>query len=264
MPYADINGARLHYEIVGSGAQTIVFSHGLLMSGEMFREQAAALSAQYRCILYDHRGQGRSEVSDSGYDMDSLANDAATLIGVLDAAPCHFVGLSMGGFVGMRLAINQPRLLRSLVLMETSADPEPNRFKYTLMAWFGRWFGFRLLVNPVMKILFGRAFMGDPSKVEARARWRRHLLALDRVGTYRAAREVINREGVYHELGKVSTPTLVLVGDEDVATVPARAERIRAAMPNARLVVIPNAGHSASLEQPDEVNAAIGEFIRAQ
>lgn len=262
MPSLDVNGARLHYEIVGSGTETIVFSHGLLMSGEMFRQQAEALGRHYRCILYDHRGQGRSEVTDGGYDMDTLAEDAVALIDQLDAAPCHFVGLSMGGFVGLRLAIRHPQLLRSLVLMDTSADPEPRRFKYSLMAWFGRWFGFRLLVKPVMRLMFGRSFLRDPGKVDARAGWRRHLLALDRIGAYRAARGVIDRESVYDALGAITVPTLVLVGDEDVATVPALAERIRAAIPHARLVVIPHAGHTTAVEQPEAVNTVIGEFFR--
>jgi pimeloyl-ACP methyl ester carboxylesterase len=108
VPFKQINGARLYYEESGSGSETIVFSHGLLMSGEMFSEQVKALCDRYRCICYDHRGQARSEVTKSGYDMDSLTEDAASLIHELDAAPCHFAGLSMGGFVGMRLAIHHP------------------------------------------------------------------------------------------------------------------------------------------------------------
>ena len=80
MPTRMINGAQIHYEDVGTGPETIVFSHGLLMSGEMFEAQAQALSGRYRCISYDHRGQARSEVAKSGYDMDSLTSDAAALI----------------------------------------------------------------------------------------------------------------------------------------------------------------------------------------
>ncbi len=129
MAFKQINGARIYYQETGSGPETIVFSHGLLMSGEMFSEQVKALSGRYRCICYDHRGQSRSEVTDSGYEMDSLTEDAAALIRELDCAPCHFAGLSMGGFVGMRLAIRHPGLLKSLVLLETTADPEPEQNK---------------------------------------------------------------------------------------------------------------------------------------
>jgi pimeloyl-ACP methyl ester carboxylesterase len=139
MPTRVINGAELHYEERGSGPETIVFSHGLLMSGDMFREQVEALSDRYRCVSYDHRGQARSAVTETGYDMDSLTADAAALISELGAAPCHFVGLSMGGFIGMRLAIHHRNLLRSLVLMDTSADPEPeeNKGPYRRLAFVG-------------------------------------------------------------------------------------------------------------------------------
>jgi 3-oxoadipate enol-lactonase len=263
MPTRVINGARIHYEETGAGPETIVFSHGLLMSGEMFSEQVKALSARYRCITYDHRGQARSEVTESGYDMDSLAADAAALINELGAAPCHFAGLSMGGFVGMRLAIHHPRLLRSLILMDTSADPEPeqNRGPYKRLAFVGRWFGFRPVVKPVMQIMFGKSFLADPAREVERKLWKNHLVGLDRVGTSRAAHGVIEREGVYDLLSRIESPTLVLVGDEDVATVPAKAERMHQAIKDSKLVVIPGAGHSASVEQPALVTKAIGDFL---
>jgi len=263
MPTRVINGARIHYEEAGSGPETIVFSHGLLMNGEMFSEQVKSLSARYRCISYDHRGQGRSEVTESGYDMDSLAADAAALISELGAAPCHFAGLSMGGFVGMRLAIHHPELLRSLILMDTSADPEPeqNRGPYRRLAFVGRWFGFRPVVKPVMKIMFGKTFLTDPAKKALREHWKNHLVGLDRIGTSRAAHGVIDRDGVYDQLDRIRTPTLVLVGDEDVATVPAKAERLHAAIRDSKYVVIPGAGHSASIEQPALVTRAIEDFL---
>ncbi|MDX1460600.1 MAG: alpha/beta fold hydrolase [Xanthomonadales bacterium] len=261
MPFVTVNGVRLHYRESGHGQETIVFSHGLLMSGDMFARQVHALSNRYRCIAYDHRGQGHSEVTESGYDMDTLAGDAAALIEALGAAQCHFVGLSMGGFVGMRLAIHRPELLRSLVLMETSADPEPHKIKYRAMAWFGRLFGFRPLLGPVTKIMFGRSFLADPDMREQRDFWRQHFLNLDRAGTFRAAQGVIDREGVFERLSQIQAPTLVLVGDEDIATTPAKAERIRQNIPRAKLTVIAGAGHSSSIEQPDRVTTEIRDFL---
>src|SRR5690349_639574 len=124
MPHLKINGVNYYYEEHGSGKETIVFSHGLLWSGAMFAKQVAALKSRYRVITYDHRGQGQTEVTQGGYDMDTLTGDAVELIKALNAAPCHFAGLSMGGFVAMRLAIRHPELLKSVILMETSADPE--------------------------------------------------------------------------------------------------------------------------------------------
>lgn len=263
MPTRTINGVRIHYEDMGTGPETILFSHGLLMSGEMFEAQVQALSERYRCISYDHRGQARSQVAESGYDMDSLTDDAAALIRELDAPPCHFAGLSMGGFVGMRLAIRHPELLKSLILMGTSADPEPeqNRGPYRRLAFVGRWFGFRPVAKPIMQIMFGETFLADPAAEAARNHWKKHLIGLDRVGTSRAAHGVIDRDGVYDQLNRIDTPTLILVGDEDVATVPAKAQRMHQAIAGSQLVMIPGAGHSASIEQPALVTRAIENFL---
>ena len=74
----------------------------------MFAPQIEALSDRYRCIAFDFRGQGRSQVTDAGYDMDTLAVDAAALIERLGAAPCHLVGLPVGGFVAIRGAARRP------------------------------------------------------------------------------------------------------------------------------------------------------------
>ena len=266
MPYKKINGANLYYEEHGAGEETIVFSHGLLMSGDMFSDQVRELSSSYRCISFDHRGQARSQVTASGYDMNSLTDDAAALIQALDASPCHFAGLSMGGFVGMRLAIRKPELLRSLILMETTADPEPpqNRGPYRKLAFIGRWLGFRLVVDRLMNIMFSQSFLNNPEKGKAREHWREHLLGLNKKGTSRAAHAVIDRQGVYDELDRIDLPTLIMVGDEDVATVPAKSERMHAAIRDSKLVLIPQAGHSASIEEPEAVTRAIGEFLMEQ
>ena len=263
MPKLDINGAKIHYEERGEGPETIVFSHGLLMSGEMFRDQLAAFSDRYRCITFDHRGQGKSEVTKSGYDMDSLTEDAAALIRKLDCAPCHFAGLSMGGFVGMRLAVRYPELLRSLILMETTSDPEPveNKGPYRRLAFVGRWLSFRLVSKRVGQIMFGRSFLNDPEREQLQKLWKTRLIALDRIGTTRAAHGVIDRDGFYEHLGQVDMPTLILVGDEDVATPLSKSERMRAAIRNSELIVIPRAGHSASIEEPQAINEALKQFL---
>jgi len=265
MPRMTINGAELHVEDRGLGPETIAFSHGLLMSGRMFDNQVNALADRYRCIRWDHRGQGLSEVTRSGYDMDSLTEDAAALIQQLDCAPCHFVGLSMGGFVGMRLAIRHASLLRSLILVDTSADPEAEkaRAQYRRLRFIARWVGLGLVVNRVMSILFGSSFLTDETRAEERELWRERLRANHRIGITRAAKGVIDREGVIDQIAAITVPTLIIVGDEDVATRPERSERIHARIPNSRLVVIPRAGHTSTVEEPVAVNAAIEEFLES-
>ncbi|MEJ2515852.1 MAG: alpha/beta fold hydrolase [Gammaproteobacteria bacterium] len=263
MPFLTVNGARLHYEIRGRGPGTLVFAHGLLFSGEMFAPQVAALSRQYRCVTFDFRGQGRSEVTETGYDMDTLTQDALGLIRSLNLAPCHFAGLSMGGFVAMRLAIRYPEMLESLVLMATSADPEPaeNVAKYRALNFVSRWIGPGVVASRVMPIMFGGTFMEDPSRAALRKEMRRRIASNDRLGISRATAGVIDRQGVYESLGAISVPTLVIVGDEDIATTPAKAQRIHEAVPGSRLVTIPGAGHTATVEEPAAVTRAIADFL---
>lgn len=262
MPTITINGAEIYYEDTGQGEETIVFSHGLLWSGRMFQAQVAALQGRYRCITYDHRGQGRSEVTAGGYDMDSLAEDAAALIEALELGPCHFAGLSMGGFVAMRLAARRPELLRSLILLETSADAEPaeNVPRYRLLNLIVRLFGVRAVAGQVLPIMFGSSFLGDASRAQELERWQQELLGNQR-SIVRAVKGVIDRAPIYPELDQVRLPTLIIVGDEDVATVPAKAQRIAQAIAGSRLVVIPGAGHTSTVEEPAAVNAALQDFL---
>lgn len=263
MPNAQINGTTLYFEDHGTGPETIVFSHGLLWSGQMFDPQVVALRARYRCITYDHRGQGRSAVPDDGYDIDTVTDDAAALIELLGAAPCHFVGLSMGGFVGMRLALRHPELLRSLILLNTSADPEPpeNIPRYRMLARIARWLGMRPVAGRVMPILFGRAFLTDPSRAALRRSWHGRLLENDRRGATKATLGVVERDGVYEELAQIPHPTLVIAGEADVATVPAKGRRIAERIPNARFALIPRAGHTSSIEESALVTETIRSFL---
>jgi pimeloyl-ACP methyl ester carboxylesterase len=266
MPKTRVNGAELHYvdEGAGAGAQAILFLHGLLWSGEMFRAQIDALKGTHRCIALDWRGQGQSEVTPDGYDMDTLYADAAALIESLGLKPCHVVGLSMGGFVGMRLAARRPELVRSLVLLETSAEPEPaeNVPKYRKLNFVARWFGLGLVKNKVLPIMFGRTFLKDPARAELRETWTKRLVGNHKIGITRAVTGVIERKPILGELGAVKCPTLVMVGDEDVATVPAKAEKITGAISGAKLVRIPRAGHSSTIEEPAFVTEQLQAFLR--
>lgn len=263
MPFLDVNGTRLYYEDTGGSGEPIVFSHGLLWSGRMFDKQVAALKDRYRCITYDHRGQGQSDVwKVDAVDMETVYADAVGLIEKLGVGPCHFVGLSMGGFMGMRLAARRPDLLRSLSLLETSADPEPeqNVPRYKLLNVVARWMGLGLVADKVMPIMFGRTFLEDPARAAERAEWKRRLKE-NRRDIWRAVNGVIRRRGVYEELSRIKTPTLVLVGAEDVATVPAKAERLHGAIAGSKLVKLPRGGHTSTVEEPELLNAALVEFL---
>lgn len=264
MPDIHVNGAQLHYEEAGSGPETVVFAHGLLFDRRIFEHQVAALSERYRCIAFDFRGHGASEVTRGGYDMDTMAADAAALIEALEAAPCHFVGLSMGGFVGLRLAVRRPELVRSLALLDTSADPEPreNLPRYRRLNLVARLFGLRVVAGRVMPIVFGRTTMTE--RRDLVELWRDRIANQSRRGITRAVVGVTGRDGVADLLGRVQVPTLVVVGEEDVATTPEKAERLRDGIAGAELVVVPGAGHMSTIERPEAVTRALRAFLARQ
>ena len=263
MPKITINGAELYYEQHGSGEQTLVFAHSMLFNCRMFDAQVAALKDRYRCLLYDFRGQGQSEITADGYDLDSLSEDAAELIETLGNPPVHFLGFSMGGMVGLRLAIRRPELLRSLMLLNTSADPEgsENMRQAKMLRWATRWLGPRMTVGQVMPFFFSEGCLKDPDRQDLVDEWRGHFMANDRVGVSRAVQGVLEREGVAGELDKIQLPTLIISGENDLATTPEKSQRMQAGIAGSLLVQIPRSGHMTPVEEPEAVNAALEAFL---
>lgn len=265
MPTVRINGVELYYQEQGRGEQTVVFSHGLLWSTRMFEAQLRALAEHYRVIAWDHRGQGRSASPDErSHQIESCYHDALALLEHIGATPCHFVGLSMGGFVGMRLAARHPQLIRSLSLLATAADNEPAAHlpRYKTLTAVVRRLGPRPVAAKVMPIMFGPTFLTDPAHASARERWRGELIRNART-IYRAVNGVIEREHCMDELANIRCPVLVLHGDEDHAISRSRALASYEAIAGARFVAIEAAGHSMTVENPDAVTEALREFLAA-
>ena len=261
MPKILINGCNYYYEDMGSGKETIVFSHGLLWSSKMFSNQIAYLKNDYRIISYDHRGQGQSEVTKNGYGIDSLYEDACELIRQLKLGKVHFAGLSMGGFIAMRIGARNPEMVKSLILMDTSAEGEPNKFKYKILNAIVKLFGVGPVINPITKIMFGEKFLSDDNKKEFRSQLLMELKNLNK-SIVKATEGVINRKGIEDEIHNITCPTLIMVGTQDVATVPVKAEFIHRKIKNSQLKYIEVAGHSSSMEEPDQVNEFIGAFLK--
>lgn len=263
MTLVPLNGTALWVEDSGTGPP-VVLSHGLLWSTRLFDPQVVALRARYRCVAYDHRGQGRSADDAAGaIDLETCYADAVALLEALALGPVHWVGLSMGGFVGMRLAARRPDLVRSLALLETTAAAEAPAAapRYRRLALAARLLGVRAVAGRVMPIMFGRTFLTDPARAEERAEWRTRL-AGNRRAIWRAVLGVVERAPLADvELARITAPTLVVVGDEDVATPPAHAEHLAACIPGARLAVVGGAGHSCTVEQPARVNALLADFL---
>ena len=270
MTLVAVNGIQLNIHDTGApdgkpDAPVLVMGHGLLFSTTMWRHQIAALSTEYRCVAVDWRGQGATPQTGSGYDMDTLYEDLVALIEHLGVGPVHYAGLSMGGFVGQRLAARRPDLVRSLILIDTSSGPEdPDKVaRYGLLAKVYGLFGFRPLKGQVAPIMFSPAWLKTPAGRDAVGTWAAELAPLQRGGVKKAIMGVVDRTPIVEELGAVTAPTLVIVGSEDVATTPAKAEVIAGAIKGSRLDVLSGVGHVSTLEDPDRVTALMREFLAA-
>ncbi|MCB1042472.1 MAG: alpha/beta hydrolase [Acidobacteria bacterium] len=255
------NGVKLHYIERGSGNETVLFLHGLLWDTRLYEPQYEALKDRYRCVAFDFRGQGQSEVTMTGFDMDTLYEDCVAFIETLGIGACHVVGLSMGGFVAMRLAARRPDLVKSLILLETSCEVEPKVVSYRMLNFIARWFGFGPVINRVMPIMFGKTFMSDPEREALRKELAQRIMNNHRVGITRAVRGVIDRLGIESELALIKAPTLIMVGDEDVGTVPQKAQHIHHLVQGSQLEIIKRAGHTSTLEEPEQVNQHLTTFL---
>jgi 3-oxoadipate enol-lactonase len=269
MPTLRTAGAEVAYSDTGvpttrPDAPTIVFGHGLLFSGWMFAAQIEALRSSYRCVAIDWRGQGASPPPENGkYDMDSLYDDAVAVIEHLGIAPVHWVGLSMGGFVGQRIAARRTDLVRSLTLLDTSPDPE-ERFaaiQDKALSAIYRVAGMGPVRASVLKIMLGPTFRNDPASKPIIDEWMSQVDRTDRRGLLGAILAVANRRGVADEIGSITVPTLVAVGADDKPTPVRKSEAIAKVIKGARLEVVPNAGHSSTIEQPDAITALITTFL---
>jgi pimeloyl-ACP methyl ester carboxylesterase len=269
LPTLRTNGAVVAYSDTGApdgrpDAPTIVFGHGLLFSGWMFSAQIEALRATHRCVAIDFRGQGASPpASDGRYDMDTLYEDAVAVVEHLGVAPAHWVGLSMGGFVAQRVAARRPELVRSLTLLDTSPDRE-ERFAAVqdkLLTVVYRLMGIAPVKRPVLKIMLGPTFRNDPASRPVIEEWMRQLQQTARDGLVGAILAVADRNGVLAEIGSIGAPTLVICGADDRPTPVRKAEKIAAAIPGARLEIVPDAGHSSTIEQPAAVTTLIRTFL---
>ncbi|WP_131786899.1 alpha/beta fold hydrolase [Protofrankia symbiont of Coriaria ruscifolia] len=268
MPTINISGVTISYSDTGApaglpDASTIMFGHGLLFSGWMFHPQITALREHYRCIAVDWRGQGETPATADGYDMDTLTGDAVALIRELGVAPVHWVGLSMGGFIGQRIAARHGELLRSLTLLDTSAGPEdPGKVReYKQLAWLLRLFGIKPILGKVGSYMFGHTFLADPASRTTINEWVIRLNRSKRAAVRKAVLGVADRAPVEHEITGITVPTLVVVGADDKATPPEKAERIAARIPDAQLQIVANCGHTSTLEQPATIIGLLDKFL---
>jgi 3-oxoadipate enol-lactonase len=265
VPRANINGIDLSWVEHGKGPKTVVFSHSYLADHRHFAAQIEALASRYRVIAYDHRDHGDSGRAAGPYEFQSLVDDAVALIRHVDAAPCHFVGLSTGGFIATRLLVHHAELVDRVVIMDAAGGPEPKRaqLKYQGMFAILRLLGIKPLLSTAMKLMFGASSFADASKQELLSTWRERFAANDPQALIRFGNAIFGRGSIMDALPRVNRPVMVMVGEEDRPQPVSVSRRLAAAIPGARLEIIPRAGHLSTLEQPELINAALLEFLGA-
>lgn len=244
-------------------APPLLLIAGAASRKEGWARQLAHFRRSWRVIAYDARGMGESPVVDAPAAMDVLAGDAVGLLDALGIDRAHVWGISMGGKVAQELALGWPERVDRLVLGCTTAGaahrigPEPwgNLRAETLTE--------DLYAELVVPTLFGRRFREQrPHLVEAFARLRRRNPP-DPVGVARQWEAHLAFDS-WERLPSLEHPTLVITGDADEIVDPANSRVLAERLPDATLVVIPEAGHSFHVEAPQRTHAAVEAFLRDQ
>ncbi|TDQ01438.1 3-oxoadipate enol-lactonase [Labedaea rhizosphaerae] len=236
----------------------VVLSASLGSDLRMWRAQASALAdVGYRVVRYDHRGHGGSPVPPGPYTLDELGADALALLDRLGAARVHWVGLSLGGMVGMWLAEQAPERLARLVLCCTSAKFGPREMWEDRIAAV-RAGGTAGQAGPAVERWFTKDFRTANPDVVA--------LAQDMVtGTpdegYLGCCAAIRDMDLTQGLPSIGAPTLVIAGAQDKSTPPDHAERITSAVPGARLKVLDPGAHLVAVERADRVTELIIDHL---
>lgn len=257
MSYCAIDDVRLYYTDRGQGPP-LLFVHGLGSSGRDWAAQVDHFARRHRVLRVDLRGHGRSERGEGGYSIPQFARDVAVFVRKRGGCPVHLVGLSMGGMVALELAASAPRLLRSLVVVNSVADMR-------LHSWHDVWFyvSRRLTVQMLgmrrVGQLLARKLFVKPSQEDLRRKFVRRWAQNDK-RAYLASVDAIMRWSVADRLGRIDVPTLLVSSDEDYTPVAAK-ERMVARMPRADLAVVDDARHALPVERPEAFNAIVADFL---
>ncbi len=242
---------KLHHRVDGAAdAPPLVLSSSLGTTHALWDPQVPVLSERFRLVRYDRRGHGRSPVPDGPYSLDDLGGDVLDLLDELSLERVSFCGLSLGGMVGMWLAVNAPERLDRLVLCCTAAAlPPPEHWH--IRAAMVRHDGMAAVADAVVARWF-------PHDVPAALveHYRQQLLATPAEG-YAGCCEALADVDLGARLAEIRAPTLVLSGEEDTVTPPARGDELAAEIPGARHVTFPDTGHLANTERPERFSELV-------
>jgi 3-oxoadipate enol-lactonase/4-carboxymuconolactone decarboxylase len=251
---------NLYHEVTGpADGPPVVLSGSLGSDVRMWDPQVETLAAAgFRVIRYDHRGHGRSPAPTGPYTLAELATDAVALLDQLGLARVSWVGLSLGGMVGMWLAEHEPARLDRLVLCCTSSELGPASM-WQERASTARTQGMSALAEAAVGRWVTPAFAeSHPETVT----WLREMVTSHSPEGYASCCTAIEQMSIVDDLSTVTVPTLVVAGADDQATPPEHGRRIADAVPGARLAVVPGAAHLGNVEQPAAFTGLILDHLR--
>jgi YbgC/YbaW family acyl-CoA thioester hydrolase len=260
-PRLTVNGVSLAVEVRGDGP-AILFIHGYPLDRTIWRGQIDGLDG-YRRIAPDLRGMGQSDAPDLGYGMGIYAADLAALLDALGVGEVVLCGLSMGGYVIFEFLRRWRDRVRAVILVDTRAEADGTEARRTrdVVAGTARESGAGAIADAMLpRLLAPGTVEASPELAERIRRMMAATPVAGIVGALAAMRDRRDATGLLPTLAGL--PALVIVGEEDAITPPDGARRIAAAIPGARLVVVPGAGHLTPVERPSETTAAIRDFLR--
>jgi len=259
MPFIKIGDCVHHYVVEGHADKpALLFSNSLGSDLRVWDPMVPQLVSDFRLIRYDTRGHGLSEAPPPPYSAGELAKDVVGLLDALEIKEAVVCGLSVGGVIAQQLAIQYPNRVRALVLCDTGVRIG------TVASWEERIAtvraeGLGALAAPSMERWFSEDFRRrHAAEVRGYANMVVRTAADGYVGTCCALRDT----DLTHAAASIDKPTLVLCGDQDIATPPEMARRLASIVPNARLSLIPQAAHISCVEQPAVMATRIMQFLR--
>jgi 3-oxoadipate enol-lactonase len=254
------NGIAINYALEGpASAPMVTLSHSLATNLSMWDPQIPALASRYRVLRYDTRGHGGTDAPDEPYSLDQLAEDARALLQALGIARTHFIGLSMGGFIGQLLALTHPEVLQSLVLCDTTSRVPPEaKPMWDERIRVAQTQGMEPHVEPTIGRWFTAPFRERHPEVVAPVR---AMIRATKATGYIGCCHAIAALDLTGRLSAVRTPTLIIVGEEDPATPVAASRTIHERISGSELVILKSASHLSNIEQAHSFDQALLEFL---